>query len=94
LKSLWRAHPMREEEAYRGKEHRFHRYVDCLHGQIEELLSNYRKIAILWFDYSYGELKGLAITHNPILRNLLPFPCKSHRVFHQGLGSGRNASAL
>lgn len=31
-----------------------------MHGQIEELVANYGKIDILWFDYSYGELRGEA----------------------------------
>jgi alpha-L-fucosidase len=51
-------HPMREDEAYKGRKHTFSRYVDYLHGQIRELLTNYGKIDILWFDYSYGNLKG------------------------------------
>ena len=34
------------------------RYIDYMHKQVEELLTNYGKIDILWLDYSAGELSG------------------------------------
>ena len=49
-------HPMRENEAFRGAKHNFDNYVKYLHGQVEELCTNYGKIDILWFDFSYGEM--------------------------------------
>lgn len=51
-------HPMRENEAYKDKPRDFSRYVDYLHGQVRELLTNYGKIDIIWFDFSYGNMSG------------------------------------
>ena len=48
-----RHHPMRDNEAFKGMEHHFDRYLDYLHGQVRELLTNYGKIDIMWFDFSY-----------------------------------------
>lgn len=55
-----RNHPMRGNEAVREaeKEKDFSRYVEYLHGQVRELLTNYGKIDIIWFDFSYGEMSG------------------------------------
>ncbi len=55
-----RDHPMRDNEAYKGQPRDFSKYLDYLHGQVRELLTNYGKIDIMWFDFSYGELKGEA----------------------------------
>jgi len=51
-------HPMRDNEAFKGVEHHFENYVAYLHGQVRELCSNYGKLDILWFDFSYGEMAG------------------------------------
>lgn len=34
------------------------RYVDYLHKQVRELMTNYGKIDILWFDFSYDNMAG------------------------------------
>lgn len=34
------------------------RYAEYLRNQVEELLTNYGKIDIIWFDFSYGEMRG------------------------------------
>jgi len=51
-------HPMRGNEAYKDKQHNFEKYLDYMHGQIRELCTNYGKIDIIWFDFSYGEMIG------------------------------------
>ena len=51
-------HPMRDNEAYRGMEHHFERYLDYLHGQVKELCTNYGKIDLFWFDFSYDQMTG------------------------------------
>jgi alpha-L-fucosidase len=51
-------HPMRDNEAFKGKEHHFENYLRYLHGQVEELCTNYGKIDLFWFDFSYGNLTG------------------------------------
>jgi len=51
-------HPMRENEAFRGKQHEFEKYVSYFHGQVKELCTNYGKIDIMWYDFSYDEYQG------------------------------------
>jgi alpha-L-fucosidase len=51
-------HPMRDNEEYREKDHNFNNYLEYMHGQVRELLTNYGKIDILWFDFSYGNMSG------------------------------------
>jgi alpha-L-fucosidase len=51
-------HPMRDNEAYKRDPSTFGRYLDYMHGQIRELLTGYGKLDIMWFDFSYGEMKG------------------------------------
>lgn len=53
-----RHHPMRGNEAYKDEEIVFDRYLDYMHGQVEELVSNYGKLDILWFDFSYDDMCG------------------------------------
>jgi len=55
-----RHHPMRDNEAYKVKEpyRNFPEYLDYFHGQVKELLTNYGKIDIVWFDFSYPGLTG------------------------------------
>ena len=47
---------MRENEAWKGREHHFDNYVKYLHGQVKELCTNYGKIDIMWFDFSYDDM--------------------------------------
>jgi len=51
-------HPMRGNEAYIHQGEHFERYVEYLHNQVRELLTNYGKIDIMWFDFSYGEMSA------------------------------------
>ncbi|MBM7567248.1 alpha-L-fucosidase [Paenibacillus sacheonensis] len=53
-------HPMRANENYRRDPARFEHYLDYMHGQVRELLTNYGKLDIMWFDFSYENLKGEA----------------------------------
>ncbi|CAM3214895.1 alpha-L-fucosidase [Paenibacillus lupini] len=53
-------HPMRENEEYKRDPERFVNYLNYMHGQVKELLTGYGKLDIMWFDFSYGELKGEA----------------------------------
>lgn len=49
-------HPMRDNEAYKDleKEKDLSRYIEYMHGQVRELMTNYGEIDILWFDFSYN----------------------------------------
>ncbi|MFC4305066.1 alpha-L-fucosidase [Cohnella boryungensis] len=53
-----RIHPMRDDEAFRRDPATFDRYLDYMHGQVRELLTNYGKLDLMWFDYSYDEMIG------------------------------------
>lgn len=53
-----RIHPMRGVESFKNKEQDFNRYLDYMHGQVKELLTNYGKIDIIWFDFSYDDMTG------------------------------------
>ena len=50
-------HPMRDNPAFKNEKIDFDRYLTYMHGQVEELVTNYGKIDLLWFDYSYAHLK-------------------------------------
>ena len=43
---------------FESKDGKFDNYIDYMHKQVEELVTNYGKIDILWFDYSWGEYRG------------------------------------
>ena len=51
-------HPMRNNEAYKERGTHFERYVEYLHNQVRELMTNYGKIDILWFDFHYDDMTG------------------------------------
>ncbi|HEY5467181.1 MAG TPA: alpha-L-fucosidase [Clostridia bacterium] len=53
-----RHHPMRENASFDGAAHPFGRYIEYLHGQVRELCTNYGKLDILWFDFSYDQMTG------------------------------------
>ena len=53
-----RHHPMRDNEAYKDRQQDFSRYLEYLHGQVRELLTNYGRIDIIWFDFSYDAMSG------------------------------------
>lgn len=51
-------HPMRDNPAYKRDPARFDNYLTYMHGQIRELLTDYGKLDIMWFDFSYDDMKG------------------------------------
>ncbi|MUG65646.1 MULTISPECIES: alpha-L-fucosidase [Paenibacillus] len=53
-----RIHPMRENEAFKRDPNTFGRYLDYMHGQVRELLTDYGKLDLMWFDFSYDEMTG------------------------------------
>ena len=48
-------HPMRDDPAYGNEGRDFDRYLTYMHNQVRELCTNYGKIDILWFDFSYED---------------------------------------
>ena len=55
-----RQHPLRNCEAEKEKEagRNFDRYLEYMHGQVKELCTNYGKIDVMWFDFSYDDMTG------------------------------------
>lgn len=52
-----RQHPMRNHEEFKNVRHDWNNYVSYFHNQVQELLTNYGKIDIMWFDFSYDNEK-------------------------------------
>ena len=50
-------HPMRNHPECSNENRDFDRYLEFMFGQIKELLTNYGKLDLMWFDFSYGEMK-------------------------------------
>lgn len=61
-------HPESENVAWKGKRHDFNRYLKYMHGQISEIVNNYGKLDVLWFDFSYDHLTGEAWRANDLLK--------------------------
>ena len=55
-----RQHPMRNNPEYKNDGRNFDNYLTYMHNQIREICTNYGKIDILWFDFSYDDLRGEA----------------------------------
>ena len=51
-------HPMRASAAMLAQKRDFSKYVEYLHGQVRELLTNYGRIDVMWFDFSYDGMSG------------------------------------
>jgi alpha-L-fucosidase len=51
-------HPQRDDKEYGKQKFNWDNYLEYMHGQVKELVTNYGKIDILWFDYSFGEYEG------------------------------------
>lgn len=51
-------HPMRNHPECSSENRDFDRYLEYMFAQIRELCTNYGKIDIFWFDYSYEDMVG------------------------------------
>ncbi|WFR58418.1 alpha-L-fucosidase [Anaerocolumna sp. AGMB13025] len=60
-----RQHPMRDNEEFKGVKHNWENYITYFHNQVRELLTNYGKIDLIWFDFSYDneKLAGTEFEH-------------------------------
>jgi len=86
-----RQHPMRNNAAYKDKKHNFDNYLDYMHGQVEEICSNYGKLDLLWFDFSYDDLRGekwRATELINMVRKLQPDVLVDNRLEVSGEGFG------
>lgn len=86
-----RHHPERNNPAYQGVEHHFDRYLEYLHGQVRELCTNYGKIDLFWFDFSYDDLRGEAWRAEELvqmIRTYQPHVLLDNRLEVSGEGFG------
>lgn len=84
-------HPMRDNEEYERDPALFGRYLDYMHGQVRELLTDYGKLDIMWFDFSYGEMKGekwRATELMEMIRSLQPHIIVDNRLEASGEEGG------
>jgi len=51
-------HPMKNNPRYKEQKRDFSKYLEYMHSQVKELMTNYGKIDIIWFDFSYGDMSG------------------------------------
>lgn len=51
-------HPQRDDKEYAKRSFNWDNYLKYMHGQVNELTSNYGKIDIMWFDYSFDSYSG------------------------------------
>ena len=50
-------HPMRNHPECSNENRNFDNYLEYMFGQIKELLTDYGKLDVMWFDFSYGDMK-------------------------------------
>jgi alpha-L-fucosidase len=51
-------HPQRDDKDYARRKFDWDNYLEYMHGQVRELTTNYGKLDIIWFDYSFDEYSG------------------------------------
>ena len=86
-----RHHPMRNNPDFQNVKHNFDRYLTYMHGQIKELCTNYGKIDLFWFDFSYDNLTGEAWKATELVRMIRkyqPHVLMDNRLEVSGEGFG------
>ena len=86
-----RYHPMRSDPAASNEERDFERYLAYMHGQVKELCTRYGRLDVLWFDFSYDQLRGEAWRANELadmVRTLQPRILLNNRLEVSGEGFG------
>ena len=51
-------HPQRDDKEYAKRTFNWDNYLKYMHGQVEELVRDYGKLDIMWFDYSFDQYSG------------------------------------
>ncbi len=90
-----RNHPMRNNPAYKNDDRDFDRYLTYMHNQVREICTNYGKLDVLWFDFSYATLRGEAWKATELIkmvRKLQPDVIIDNRLEVSGEGYGSLAA--
>lgn len=91
-----RNHPMRNDPECGNERRDFNRYLDYMHEQVRELCTNYGTLDILWFDFSYDDMRGEAWRATELIdmvRSLQPGVVIDNRLEVSGEGYGSLATA-
>jgi alpha-L-fucosidase len=86
-----RQHPLRDDPKEQNGHRDFNRYLEFMHGQVRELLTGYGRLDIMWFDFSYGDMKGPAWKSQELIemaRSLQPWIITDNRLEGSGEASG------
>lgn len=86
--------PMRNNKAF-DRPVDFNHYLEYMHGQVKELCTNYGKIDIMWFDFSYDHKRGdywRATELVEMVRSLQPGIILDNRLEVSGSGFGSIAT--
>ena len=86
-------HPMRNRPEYSNENRNFDNYLEYMFGQIKELLTDYGKLDVMWFDFSYGNMKcdtWKAKELIEMVRSIQPDVIIDNRLE----GSGENAGSI
>lgn len=88
-------HPMRNHPECSNEDRNFERYLEDMHGEVRELCTNYGKIDLMFFDFSYGDLRGEAWHASELVqmvRKLQPGIIINNRLEVSGVGLGSLAT--
>lgn len=88
-------HPMRNNPAYGNENRNFDNYLTYMHKQVREICTNYGKLDLLWFDFSYDDMRGetwRAAELMDMVRSLQPDVVIDNRLEVSGEGYGSLAS--
>jgi len=84
-------HPHTKDENHKDENRNFNRYLDYMHGQIREICTNYGKLDLLWFDFSYDDMRGekwKATELVRMVRQLQPTAMMDNRLEADGIEFG------
>lgn len=84
-------HPLRNDPTQTNEHRDFNRYLDYMHEQIREICTNYGKLDVLWFDFSYDKMRGetwRATELVNMVRSLQPDVVMDNRLEVSGEGFG------
>ena len=86
-----RYHPMRNHPECGNENRDFNRYLEYMHGQVREIVSNYGSLDILWFDFAYNHMRGetwMATKLIEMVRSYQPNVLIDNRLEVSGEGYG------